>query len=405
MSRKIVVFLGSFLIWAVAGAAEVELRDDPPGSYTVQKGDTLWDIAGRFLTRPWQWPEIWQSNPQIPNPHLIYPGNVIALSFKDGRPILGVSDGNNALGENGALTQANRNIKLSPAIRESRHSDSVEPIPLDAIEQFLTRPRVISEDELDGAAYIVGSQDEHLTFGRGSRVYVRALGQPETNKFTIFRQGNAYLDPDTQEILGYEAEHVGDALAERFGDPATVHIVSANKEIMKGDRLLPQAVDQTPEFVPHAPVGEVDAKIISVMNGFSQVSQHQVVVLNRGGSDGLEPGHVLTIYQDGEVIEDVLGSDLANRDIRAAHLRAEQENTSGVGRMLAGLANDVRSTDRNLRSIVGTPQEGGSSVTVQLPPERAGELMVFRSFDKVSYGLVMNTQRTVHINDHARNPD
>lgn len=399
MSRKIVIFLGSLLIWTLVAADEVELRGDQPGSYTVQKGDTLWGIAGRFLTRPWQWPEIWESNPQIADPNLIYPGDVVALTYKDGKPMLGIAG--NGMSDS---ARAIRDVKLSPAIRETRHDQAIAPIPLDAIQQFLSRPRVVTEDELGGAAYIVGSQDEHLAFGLGNRVYVRAMGEPVTNKFTIFRQGTVYRDPDTQQILGYEAEHIGDALAERFGDPATVHIVRANKEVMKGDRLLPQSLDETPEFVPHAPNASVDAKIISVLNGVSQVGQHQVVVLNRGGADGLEPGHVLAIFQDGEIIEDVIGSDVANRRKTEARLRAEKENPTAMGRMLEGIANELRAADRAARDFVGTPLEGGSSVTVQLPEERAGELMVFRSFDNVSYGLVMNIQRTVHINDHVRNP-
>jgi len=390
MSRKIAVFLGALLICFLVAAEEVELRSDQPGTYTVQKGDTLWDISGRFLTRPWQWPEIWETNPQIANPHLIYPGDVVALTYRDGRPILGLA--------------GSRNVRLSPSVRETRHDQSIKAIPLDAIQQFLTRPRVVSEEQLSKAAYIVGSQDEHLTFGSGNRVYARAMGEPTTNEFSIFRQGGAYRDPDTREVLGYEAEHIGDALAERFGDPATVFIATATKEIVKGDRLLPQELDEMPEFVPHAPGGSVEGKIISVLNGVSQIGQHQVVVLNRGDVDGLEPGHVLAIYQDGELIEDVIGRDIANIEQNEAHLRAEKEGPSALGRMFESIANELRSADYALRDFVGTPISGGSSVTVALPEERAGELMVFRTFDKVSYALVMNTQRPVHLNDNVRNP-
>lgn len=394
MSRKIVVFLGIWLFAGLVTADEVQIREDHPGVYTVVKGDTLWDIAGKFLTEPWQWPNIWEVNPQIENPHLIYPGDAIALRFEDGRPVLGFAGGR--LGS--------RYVKLSPSIRESRHDDAIQPIPLDAIQQFLSRPRVVSENQLGRAAYIVGSQDEHLTFGSGNRVYVRAMGEPQTNKFSIFREGSAYVDPDTDEILGYEAEHVGDGLAERFGDPATVFIVKAEKEILKGDRLLPQDRAEIPEFIPHAPGGEVAGKIISVIDGVSQIGQHQVVVLNRGVADGLEPGHVLAIYQDGEIIQDVLGSDLADQQRDDALKAAETGDPSALGRMVAAVGNDLRTADRALRDFVGTPIQGSSAVMVQLPEERAGELMVFRTFDRVSYALVMNTQRTVHVNDNVRNP-
>lgn len=389
MSRKIAIFLVALLICAVAGADEVQLRGDHPQTYTVQKGDTLWDISGRFLTHPWQWPEIWHVNPQINNPHWIYPGDVLSLDYVDGKPRLRVVD---------------RNVKLSPSIRESSHADAIHAIPLNAIQQFLTRPRVVSEADLDNAAYIVGSQDEHLAFGSGFRVYVRNLGAPSTAKFSVFRKGGVYRDPDTNAVLGYEAEHVADALVEKFGDPATVQIVRSNKEVMKGDRLLAQTQDEIPEFVPHGPSGAIDGKIISAMGGIGQISQHQIVVLNRGSADGLEPGHVLAIFQKGKIVKDPIGSDVAYQQEAAEHQRREVESPTGPGRMWESLINDVRDVDRSLRDFVGTPIRGSNPVTVQLPEERAGELMIFRSFDKVSYGLVMNIQRPVYVLDGVRNP-
>lgn len=389
MSGKIAIFLVALLICAVAGADEVQLRSDHPQTYTVQKGDTLWDISGRFLTHPWQWPEIWHDNPQIADPHWIYPGDVLTLDYVDGKPRLRVVD---------------RNVKLSPSIREATHAEVIHAIPLDAIHQFLTRPRVLSEAELDHAAYIVGSQDEHLAFGSGFRVYVRNLGEPNTAKFSVFRKGGEYRDPDTKVLLGYEAEHVGDALVEKFGDPATVKVVSSSKEVVKGDRLLAQTEDQYPEFIPHAPAGPIDAKIISAMGGISQVAQHQVVVLNRGTKDGLEPGHVLAIFQRGKVVKDPIGSDVAYARQEAERGRLERESPTGPGRLWHSIVNDVRGVDRGLRDFVGTPIKGSNPVAVRLPEERAGELMVFRTFDNVSYGLVMNIQRPVYVLDSVRNP-
>jgi hypothetical protein len=328
-------------------------------------------------------------NPQIANPHLIYPGDVLALDFKDGRARLRVVD---------------RNVKLGPTVRETPHSEIIRALPLDAVQQFLTRPRVVGADELAGAAYIVGSQDEHLAFGTGHRVYVRNLPQSGTNKYSIFREGGAYRDPDTQEILGYEAEHIADAVVEKFGDPATVLIVSSVKEAFKGDRLLPQQLDEFGEFIPHAPAVPIEGTIISAFDALSQIGQHQVVVLDKGTADGLEPGHVLAIYQAGEVIEDVIGSDIANREREAALARAEHEHPSAIYRALASVTNDLRGIDRTLRDFVGTPVEGSRSVEVQLPEERAGEVMVFRAFDNVSYGLVMSIQRAVYVLDTVRNP-
>lgn len=389
MSRKISIFLAAILVCCLVYADELQLRSDHPSTYTVVKGDTLWDIAGRFLTKPWQWPLIWEANPQIADPHWIYPGDVLALRYKDGRPL---------------LTVVSRDIKLSPGIRESMHDNAIRPIPLDAVQQFLTRPRVVTEAEIDASAYIVGSKDEHLAFGSRSRIYVRGLGDAATNKYSIFRKGGPYRDPETNEILGYEAEHVGDALIEKQGDPASAYIVNASKEVLKGDRLMPEASDAIPEFVPHAPNAPIEGKILSVFNGLYQVSQHQVVALNRGAADGLEPGHVLAIFQEGEVIKDTIASDIADQRQREAEIRAETENPSAAGRVWEGIVNDVRFADRTLRDFVGTPIKGSNSVSVQLPEERTGELMIFRTFERISYALVMNIQGPVEVLDNVRNP-
>ena len=403
MSRKIFIFLGLIGFTTGLVADDVQLRADHPETYTVQKGDTLWDIAGRFLTQPWQWPEIWDSNPQIENPHLIYPGNVVALKFKDGKPSLSIVDADASEPPSSAPASSvdtpRRNVKLSPAIRESSHVEAIHPIPLDAIQQFLTRPRVVTDSELGQSGYVVGSLDEGLAFGRGHRVYVRGLDQPSTNKYSIFRKGPVYVDPDTGEVLGYEAEHVGDGLIERLGDPATVHIVTSNKEVLKGDRLLPEMRDEIPEFFPHAPPADIDGKIISVIEGVSQIGQHQVVVLNRGGSDGLEPGHVLAIYQDGKVITDTIASDIVDRQRQDDLMRAKQD-----GSFFSSVADDLRTVDRTLRDFLGTPVTSTANIQVELPEERAGELMVFRTFESVSYALVMNFQRPIHILDNVRNP-
>lgn len=390
MSGKFSVFLAALLVCAVAAADEVQLRADRPATYTVVKGDTLWDISGRFLTHPWQWPSIWHANPQIADPHWIYPGDVLTLVYVDGKPQLKVVD---------------RNIKLSPSIRSVAHAEHVHAIPLDAVSPFLSRPRVVSEAELDAAAYVVGSQDEHLAYGAGFRVYVRNLGAPNTAKFSIYRRGGLYRDPDTNTILGYEAEHVADALVEKFGDPATVQIVNSSKEVMNGDRLLPQTEDTMQEFYPHAPAAPVDAKIISAMGGIAQISQHQVVVLNRGLKDGLEPGHVLAIFQRGKVVRDAVGGDVAYQNAEAERHRLEREAPTGPKRLWASVVNDLREIDRDARDFVGTPVKGSNAVTLQLPEERAGELMVFRAFDGVSYGLVMRLERPVYVLDSVRNPD
>ncbi|MEM7540238.1 MAG: LysM domain-containing protein [Pseudomonadota bacterium] len=400
MIRKILVFLLLFAAATAVYADEVQIRDDHPGKYVVVKGDTLWDIAGRFLTNPWQWPEIWKGNPQISDPHLIYPGDVVVLSYVDGKPTLSLgSDGVAAVREAGS-----REVKLSPAIRELDKREAIHTIPLDAIQQFLSRPRVVESDTLDLAPYIIGSQDEHLAVGSGNRIYVQGLDTPQTDKYSIFKAGDPYLDPDSGSVLGYEALHIGDAILERLGQPATALVVDAKQEILKGDRLMPQTEDKIPDFMPRAPNADVEGKIISVVNGVSQIGQHQVVVLNRGEEDGLEPGHVLAIYQRGEIAQDPVGTRIAREKSKAARELEAAENPSFLVRQAEAFANTLRAIDENLRAAVGTPAGSGAVETLRFPEERAGEVMVFRTFEKVSYALVMNTQRAVHELDFVRNP-
>lgn len=391
MSRKIPIFLAACLIGFQASADEIALAEGHPQSYTVVRGDTLWDISSRFLADPWKWPDLWKSNPQIANPDLIYPGDVVALSYEEGRPVLEV-------------VERNRNVKLSPEIRFVEHDDAIAPIPLDVIQPFLSRPQVVTADGLADSGYIVASQDDHLAFGSGFRVYARNLDEGRGSKFAILRQGDALVDPDSGEVLGYQAEHVGDAIAEKFGDPATVRITNAYNAVHTGDRLVPQEHEELTQFVPHAPAGPVQGKILAVVDGRSQISNYLIVVLNRGRNDGLEPGHVLAVFQEGAVVEDSIAGDIARRSADEARLSAAQNHPTAMGRMLQTVINDVRAADRALRDVVGTPLEGSDPVKVKLPEERAGELMVFRSFERVSYALVMNLQRPIHVEDSVRTP-
>lgn len=332
----------ALLVSAAAIAADDMLRDNHPERYVVVEGDTLWDISGRFLRDPWLWPEIWYANPEIDNPHLIYPGDIIKLVYVDGQPRLQV--------ERGRPT-----IKLSPEARETRLDKAIPTIPLDAIRPFLTEPRVTTEEALEAAPYVVQSAGEHLIVGAGDRIYVRAITDNEPSRFAIVRRGETYIDPVTEENLGVEAMYVGDARLQRAGDPATLLVTRSTREALIGDRLLPAVGDAyDANFMPRAPAQPVEGQIIDVVDGVSQIGRFQVVVLNRGEREGMEPGHVLAVYQRGEVVPDQVSED----------------------------RNDV----------------------VQLPEERAGLVLVFRTFDKVSYALVMRASTNIHLNDIVRNP-
>ncbi len=370
MAMKILGLVLLCLLSLSLMAEELELNPAHPDRYVVKKGDTLWDIAALFLRKPWLWPEIWQRNPQIKDPHWIYPGDVLTLRFRAGRPVL-------------ELSRGGRGLKLSPTIREHGHDKAIPPIPLDAIWPFLSESRVVGPEEMINAPYILGSDDERLVHGTGDRLYVRGLQDTGVDRYRVFRCGMAYRNPpanyadlyyadlrygmqpingyaytciprEGEEVLGYEAIHVGEARVEQFGDPAAIVITQANREVQAGDRLLAQADLEFPEFIPHAPAKPVAGRIISVMDALSQVGPYQVVALNLGRQVGLEPGHVLAVYQSGVIVPD--------RD--------------AIGRR----------------------------VNVELPPERIGELMVFRAFAMVSYALVMRASRPVHIYDLVQNP-
>lgn len=333
-------------------ADDVVLNPDHPQKYEVVKGDTLWDISGRFLKFPWHWPDIWHVNSQIENPHLIYPGDLISLVYRDGKPVLELSRGPKA-------------YKMSPEVREIVLEKAIPTIPLDAIQPFLTRPRVVGEEVLDQAPYIVASAEERLISGAGDSVYARGVDETQGEHYSVFRGGKAYLDPETEEILGYEAIYTGDAFVEQMGDPATMELRYTNREVRVGDRLL--AVEDENydlNFLPRAVETELDGQIISVFDGVSQVGQYQVIVLNRGGRDGLEQGHVLSVYQTGDTVRDTVIAGVYEEDYF---------NTK------------VNKEDRD--------------AMVTLPDEYAGVAMVFKIFEKVSYAVVMKATRAIHIND------
>ena len=391
MHRKIlfsmVLILSSPLLWA----ADVQLNPKHPQAYTVVRGDTLWDIAGRFLAHPWQWPEVWQVNPQIRNPHLIYPGDEITLTEHDGKPVLSLRRG----GE--------RNFKLTPAVRESVRQEPIPVIPLDAISQFLSRPLVLSKEALDRAPYVVGARDGHLAVGSDSRVYLRGLVEEHGTKLSIFRKGKAYVDPETGINLGYEALHIGDMeLAER-GETSAGRVLWSNREILRGDRVMPQEEQEFPAFLPKAPAKEINGLIISVVDGVSQIGQYKVVVVNRGGKDGLAVGDVLAIYQRGAEVSDPIGTEMEVYRHRDEMREATAQNPSAVGRFFDRIADGVRDAKLATDAALGEPV-GGLPGKVRLPDERAGEMMVFRTFENLSFGLVMRTQRPVHVEDQIRNP-
>lgn len=342
-SNKLACLVFGLLIsWGALAADPVTVNPDHPDRYVVVKGDTLWDISARFLRDPWRWPDVWYVNPQIANPHLIYPGDIITMTYVNGQPQLSLARGST--------------VKLSPRIRSTPLDGAIPAIPLDAIHQFLSRPYVLEEGQLENTPYVVAFADEHILGSNDLKAYVRAIDNSDNKIFDVVRPGEAYKDAETGEILGYEALYISSSELLRPGDPATLLLSNMELETVKGDRLLPVTED-TPlnAFYPAAPSEQVAGSIIAVLNGVSQIGQYNVVVLDRGMRDGLEPGSVLTIDHRGETIRDIVSSD--------------------------------------------------PSAEVTLPDEQAGTLMVFRTFERVSFALVMEASRAIHVLDRVHNPE
>ncbi|NOY66765.1 MAG: LysM peptidoglycan-binding domain-containing protein [Gammaproteobacteria bacterium] len=340
--KKILGILFSLLVSGLVFADTIKLNPNHPDKYTVVKHDTLWDISGRFLQNAWQWPEIWHVNPQIANPHLIYPGDVISLVYIDGQPRLIVNRGK-------------RTVKLTPQGRIIPLDKAISTIPLNAIQQFLKEPVITNKDELKKAPYVVEFKGEHIVAATNTGIYVRGIKNNDILKYSIVREGNTYIDPVTKEILGYEARFIANATMYRTGDPSTLMASRTTQEVNIGDRLLPSSEDVfSANFLPRAPDNNISGTILAVLDGVTQIGSNQVVVISKGAREGLQPGHVLDIYQAGATIDDSVTEDRSDK--------------------------------------------------VTLPDEKAGTLMVFRVFEKVSYGLVMKASRNIHVYDTVRNP-
>lgn len=340
----------SALAFTLAGSGSAQQGQGPalnpqhPDRYVVVTGDTLWDIAGMFLQDPWYWPEIWQINPQVENPHLIFPGDALSLTYVDGRPQIQLERGGDS-----------RVTRLSPRIRTEPLEQAVQTIPFEAVRAFLERPAILSEDEVDSLPYVMAHPDG-LLGSSGEDVYARGTDADVGTVFNVVHLGEELVDPDDGTVLGYEGIFVAQGRVRRSGDPSTVYLTESEREAIVGDLLVEEDTIEPMTFFPRAPESEVEGRIISVVDGLQLIGQYQVVALNRGARDGLEPGHVLRVYRTGEVVDDELAR----------------------GRPL--------------------------SRKVRLPDEPAGTMMVFRTFDRMSYGLVMEATRPIAVLDTVRNP-
>ncbi|MCM8594672.1 LysM peptidoglycan-binding domain-containing protein [Accumulibacter sp.] len=320
-----------------AGAQDVVLTPGAPARYVVQPGDTLWGISGKFLRDPWLWPDIWRMNrEELRNPHLLYPGDVILLDRDaDGKPRLRLQE-----------------VRLKPRIYAEGVSEVIPAIPPNLIRPFLSDPLVVENDELDTAARIIATAQDRVNLGNGDRAYV-ANANPAQRDWQVYRNARPLRDPETGDILGYEAFYLGTARQIEPGEPATFEIVTAKQEVGRGDRLLPAVRPPLVAYAPHRPDFPVYGRIISIYGGVEVAGRGSIVAINRGTSDGIEIGHVLAI-------------------------------------------------ERN-RTVVAR-DESDRRVAVTIPPERSGLLFVFRTFSRISYALIVQSEGTVDTNDFVRTP-
>jgi len=369
---KFLSLLVTFGLWSAGALAldspapapghstSVPLAPDAPSVYTVKRGDTLWAIAGKFLTKPWYWPEIWYLNTDIKNPHLIYPGDTLRLVYDaNGKPHLVLERGDV--------------VHLSPQVRTKSLGDAIPAIPYEIVAAFMAKPSVITKEDAERLPYVVGLGEGHVTGGTTDKLYVRNVSDPAGTRFNIVRMGEALKDPDTGEFLGYEGIYTGTAVVERpsagsddKNDFARLTITEAGRETMPGERLMAPPPEVEMDFVPHAPDRPVNGKIVSVMNGVNVVGRWEVVTINQGKLAGLEPGHVLEIYATGERIKD-----------------------RGTGGLTGSM--EFNALTRS---------------TVKLPDEPVGTFMVFRAYDHMSFGLVLSLDRPApaHVGDAVKNP-
>ncbi len=381
MFRNIITLLTFCCLSFHLNAQEVELKKNHPERHVVVKGDTLWGISSKFLKDPWLWPKVWKLNrSQIKNPHLIYPGDVVFLDYSSGKP---------------ELKLLRETITLQPGtVEEPLQKSAVPTIPLNVIAPFLSQPIVIEQDQLANSPRIVAGQDNRVVLSTGTKVYINKIEEEDGLNWFVYRPGQTLTDPDSKENLGVEATYLGDAKMTRYGEPASAVVTKAKEEIFVKDRLVPAGDEAVTNFVPHAPDVDIRGRIIKIYGGLAEAGPESIVAISRGSADGVEIGHVLAINRYGRVIKD----PEPNKESTEAKPKLKELNF------------DV-SNDENGKPIVNFEKKAQKNDglalepgMIKLPDERVGLLMIFRVFERVSYGLIMQASEPVNNKDAVQTP-
>jgi hypothetical protein len=371
---SLLLALGCFALPALSSAQDI--KADAPDRYTVQRGDTLWGISGRYLTTPWNWPRLWGMNrDQVRNPHRIYPGDVLVLDRATGR-----------------LSVAGRADAMVPRVRVEDIAEVVPTIAPSAIEAFVSRPMVIGENELDAAPNIMATEESRVVVGAGNIAYVKGLTKEQGENWYIYRRGDKLVDPDSGATLGYLGLYLGDAVVRQFGDVSRIEITKSVQEIYTGDRLVPIG-KEAPVFayVPRAPSGAVKGRVMSLNDNLFETGRYSVVSLSRGAKDGLESGHVLALYR----------SPTASRySLRTSAILGRTGPTGNDGRRT------YLEEELNVRNspMYSKPKPINEADIASIPAERYGLVMVFRTFERASFALVMQANLPVAIDDVFTTP-
>lgn len=382
MFRNIITLLTFCCLSLHLNAQEIALKKNHPERHVVVKGDTLWGISSKFLQDPWLWPKVWKFNrSQIKNPHLIYPGDVVLLDLSSGKP---------------ELKLLRETITLQPgAVEEPLQKAAIPTIPLSVIAPFLSKPLVIEKDQLAGSPRIVAGQDNRVVLSPSTKIYINKIEEEDGLNWFVYRPGDNLVDPDSKEVLGVEAVYLGDAKMTRYGEPATAVITKAKEEIFVKDRLVHAGDEAITNFVPHAPEIDIRGRIIKIYGGLAEAGPESIVAISRGAQDGVEIGHVLAINRYGRVIKDPEPSKSADNDSKPKLKELNFEVSKDAdGKPIVNFEKKSEKND-------GLALEPGM---IKLPDERVGLLMIFRVFDRVSYGLIMQATDPINTKDAVQTP-
>ena len=331
------------------------LKAGAPQVYVVRKGDTLWDISKRFLKNPVRWPEIWASNKHVKNPHWIFPGDRLLMCTYNGQPIIGKDEGD---GCEGIIRRYTGGTKLQPQVRVESLNSAIPVIPLEYIKQWLERSMIVANDSLEGTPYILGTADQRVLAAKGQTVYARGQGMQVGQRYAVYREGEPYLFTDAngkKYNAGLELTQVASGVAVRGeNDITTLELTDTyNAEVRRGDRVLPEYDPMLPTlFYPtNADNVTADGSIVRVMGSIGTAAVHSVVTIDRGSLQGVQSGHVFSVNQKGEIVT------------------------------------DPKTKER-----------------IQLPGQRIGNIMVFKTFDNLSYAYVLESELPIKVGASIQPP-